>query len=51
MEFANAILFIFRLAVLCAVCAAATTYAVILICRWQKWAPINITVNVHRDDQ
>jgi hypothetical protein len=46
-EFAQAILFIFRVAALCAMCAAAITLAVVAVCRWQKWAPINITVNVN----
>ena len=47
MEFAQAIWFIFRVAVLVGMCAAAVTYAIATVCRWMKWAPINITVNVN----
>lgn len=50
MEFAQAILFIFRVAALCGACAATITLAVVMVCRWQKWAPINITVNVNNAD-
>lgn len=50
MEFAQAVLFIFRVAVLSGACAAAATLAIVLVCRWQKWAPINVTVNVNSAD-
>lgn len=47
MEFAQAIWFIFRVAVLIGMSAAAVTFAVATVCRWMEWAPINITVNVN----
>jgi hypothetical protein len=47
MEFAQAILFIFRVSVLVGMCAATATFAIAFVCRQMKWAPINITVNNH----
>lgn len=47
MEFAQAIWFIFRVAVLVGMSAAAVTIAIVTVCRLMKWAPINITVNVN----
>jgi hypothetical protein len=35
------------------VCGAALTFGVGSVCRWMKWAPINMTVNINNygDDQ
>lgn len=27
------------------ICGAALTFAVITVCRWMAWSPINLTVN------
>jgi hypothetical protein len=47
MEFAQAILFVFRVSVLVGACAATATFAIAFVCRQMKWSPINITVNVN----
>lgn len=49
MEIVQALWFIVRVALLLGLSAASITFAVVLVCRWQKWAPINITVNNYVD--
>lgn len=37
-----------RLAMFFALSGAAFTLGVGLVCRWLKWSPVNITLNVYR---
>lgn len=47
MEIAQGLWFIFRVALLCLMCGAAATLGIAAVCRWLKWSPVNITVNVN----
>lgn len=44
MEFAQALIFILRMAALAGCCAAAVTFAAAWVCQLMHWAPINITI-------
>lgn len=46
-DLSHAVMAGFRLSVLIGGSAAIFTIAVVTICRWLKWAPVNITVNVN----
>lgn len=40
----------FRLIVFCGLAGAAFTFGVAVVCRYLKWSPINITVNIQQKD-
>jgi UPF0716 family protein affecting phage T7 exclusion len=47
MEMVHAVLVAIGLAFMVGLCAASAALGAALVCRWLKWAPINITINVN----